>query len=183
MSDKISIDESHEIAGIDHKESFASSELFISLFHEGMELVKETAAYLDGPGRVEAKSLNQNGNLLYSKESMLLTTRLMQIASWLLVHRAVGEGEMTAEESRSQENRVQVNAPDAAMLEHVEELPENMGNLVRRTHALQERVSRIDEAIQHKPEQQTGQPAAIKNQLDQLSAAFNAPPVSRGTDS
>jgi len=39
--------------------------------------------------------LERSVSLTYATESMRLTTRLMQLASWLLLHRAVKEGEMT----------------------------------------------------------------------------------------
>src|SRR5271154_3977281 len=74
--------------------AFAESELFDRTFQEGMALVEETATYLDGPGRQESKSLDRRAALAYASESMRLTTRLMQVASWLLVQRAVREGEM-----------------------------------------------------------------------------------------
>ena len=38
---------------------FARSELFDRTFREGMELVEETAAYLDGGGRQDAKLLSR----------------------------------------------------------------------------------------------------------------------------
>src|ERR1700722_7324420 len=75
---------------------FARSELFDRTFQEGMELVEETASYLDGSGRQESKALDRNAALGYASESMRLTTRLMQVASWLLVQRAVREGDMDA---------------------------------------------------------------------------------------
>src|SRR6478609_3166998 len=75
---------------------FARSELFDRTFQEGMDLVEETAGYLDGSGRQESKLLSRNAALAYAGESMRLTTRLMQVASWLLVQRAVREGDMPA---------------------------------------------------------------------------------------
>ena len=76
-------------------QDFARSELFERTFQEGMELVEETAAYLDGAGRQESKQLDREARRsAYAAESMRLTTRLMQVASWLLVQRAVREGEM-----------------------------------------------------------------------------------------
>lgn len=69
---------------------FARSELFDRTFREGMELVEETAAYLDGEGRRDSKMLSRAAALAYAAESMKLTTRLMQIASWLLVQRQPG---------------------------------------------------------------------------------------------
>ena len=90
MSDKLAQD-----AGtVSFGEKLAGSQSFSTLFREGMALVEETAAYLDGPGRKESKSLERNAALAYATESMRLTTRLMQLASWLLLHRAVNEGEM-----------------------------------------------------------------------------------------
>ena len=76
---------------------FAASELFERTFREGMEVVEDVAAYLDGDGRRESKLLSRAAALAYASESMTLTTRLMQMASWLLVQRAVREGDMTAE--------------------------------------------------------------------------------------
>src|SRR5215472_11768310 len=78
-------------------QDFASSELFQRTFQEGMDLVEETAAYLDGAGRQDSKLLSRSAALAYAAESMRLTTRLMQVASWLLVQRAVREGDMAPE--------------------------------------------------------------------------------------
>ena len=76
---------------------FARSELFQRTFQEGMDLVEETAGYLDGAGRQASKLLSRSAALAYAAESMRLTTRLMQVASWLLVQRAVREGDMGAD--------------------------------------------------------------------------------------
>src|ERR1700753_1994926 len=73
---------------------FARSELFQRTFQEGMDLVEETATYLDGAGRQASKLLSRSAALAYAAESIRLTTRLMQVASWLLVQRAVREGDM-----------------------------------------------------------------------------------------
>lgn len=56
---------------------FAQSELFDRTFQEGMDLVEETAGYLDGSGRQESKLLSRSAALAYAAESMRLTTRLM----------------------------------------------------------------------------------------------------------
>src|ERR1700757_4103427 len=91
---------------------FASSELFDRTFQEGMELVEETASYLDGAGRQESKHLDRTAALGYASESMRLTTRLMQVASWLLVQRAGGEGDM--EPHRACDARYRIAAETAA---------------------------------------------------------------------
>lgn len=50
----------------------ASSEAFKPLFSEGMMLVEEAAAYLDGPGRQESRFLPRYDALAYASESMRL---------------------------------------------------------------------------------------------------------------
>ena len=77
--------------------AYAQSETFRTLFKEGMALVEETADYLDGAGRKSARELPRPASIVYATESMRLTTRLMQLASWLLLHRSVREGDMTPE--------------------------------------------------------------------------------------
>src|ERR1700745_2648024 len=89
---------------------FAKSELFQRTFQEGMDLVEGTAGYLDGAGRQASKLLSRNAALAYAAESMRLTTRLMQVASWLLVPRAVREGDMPP--SAACEERYRLAAED-----------------------------------------------------------------------
>src|SRR5712672_3208072 len=90
----------------------ASSQAFADLFRDGMALVEETAAYLDGPGRQESKKLERNAALAYATESMRLTTRLMQLASWLLLHRAVKEGEMSLAQANKEKAKVKLATSD-----------------------------------------------------------------------
>ena len=86
----------------------AGSEAFRAMFKEGMALVEETASYLDGDGRVESRRLTRAGSLAYATESMRLTTRLMQLASWLLLQRAVNDGEMSAEQAHNEKAKVKL---------------------------------------------------------------------------
>ena len=86
----------------------AGSEAFRSLFKEGMALVEETADYLDGEGRGESRRLTRAGALSYATESMRLTTRLMQLASWLLLQRAVNDGELSNEQARVEKSKVKL---------------------------------------------------------------------------
>ena len=86
--------------------SFADSAMFDRTFDEGMALVEETARYLDGKGREEARVLPRKAAMLYAGESMRVTTRLMQAASWLLVQRAVHDGDMPAEDATNERYRL-----------------------------------------------------------------------------
>ncbi|WP_299348658.1 DUF1465 family protein, partial [uncultured Maritalea sp.] len=46
---------------------------FDTLYREGMKLVEEAAAYLDGDGRAASKLLERDASLLYASQSMQLT--------------------------------------------------------------------------------------------------------------
>src|SRR5579883_2695683 len=116
----------------------ATSDSFKSLFREGMTLVEETAAYLDGEGREEARALSRLAALAYATESMRLTTRLMQIASWLLLQRAVNEGEMTLAQAATDKHRVRLTRQDIACPPDVfGELPARLRELSAKSLRLQ----------------------------------------------
>jgi regulator of CtrA degradation len=134
---------------------FARSEMFERTFKEGMGLVEQTAAYLDGPGRAASKRLSRTAALAYAGESMRLTTRLMQVASWLLVQRAVREGEMTLNEARSDKFRFANRDPKAAAFVGIEDLPGELLELTKRAESIYDRVRRIDADMYEQP------PAAV----------------------
>jgi regulator of CtrA degradation len=128
--------------------SFVKSEAFKELFREGMGLVEETASYLDGQGRLESRALGRSGALAYASESMRLTTRLMQVASWLLVQRAVAEGEISSSQANREKDRVRLNQQDSHLPEsEFERLPERLREIVGLSLRLQSRVSHLDRLI------------------------------------
>src|ERR1700756_253770 len=86
----------------------AGSQGFSIVFRAGIAVVGGAAAYLDGPGRKESKELQRAAALAYATESMRLTTRLMQLASWLLLHRAVNEGEMSLAQASREKKKVKL---------------------------------------------------------------------------
>src|SRR6201747_3319967 len=139
-----------EAAPIYFGEKLASSQAFAGLFRDGMALVEETAAYLDGPGRKESKKLERSAALAYATESMRLTTRLMQLASWLLLHRAVKEGEMTLSQANREKTKVKLSAADPGSDEMLEKLPLQLQELITRSMALQTKVRPLDATI-HAP--------------------------------
>ena len=123
----------------------AASNSFTALFKEGMALVEDTAAYLDGDGREHSRLLPRSAALTYASESMRLTTRLMQIASWLLLQRAVNEGEMTQAEASSDKRRTRIawqSVPTPAMATPA--MPSELDALIDASLRLQERIVRLD---------------------------------------
>jgi regulator of CtrA degradation len=121
---------------------------FKPLYAEGMRLVEQAAEYLDGPGRFEAKKLTRLAATLYAAESMRLTTRLMQVASWLLLQRAANSGEMTRDQVASEKSKVRLDTASANDdAPGWGELPAAFRDLVDRSLKLQGLVRRMDDQI------------------------------------
>jgi regulator of CtrA degradation len=154
---------------------FSSS--FKPLYEEGMRLVEQAAEYLDGKGRAEAKGLSRHAATLYAAESMRLTTRLMQLASWLLLQRAANSGEMTRDQVASEKAKVRLDTASASETATVwNDLPTAFRDLVTRSLSLQARVRRMDGEIYGagegpaEPAQRQGNP--VSDQITLLKTAF-----------
>jgi regulator of CtrA degradation len=151
-------------------QDFASSELFDRTFQEGMELVEETAAYLDGGGRQDSKLLSRSAALAYAGESMRLTTRLMQVASWLLVQRAVREGDMNPAEACQERYRLAEPTEDGRAAP-ADALPAGLLQLLERSGRLYERVLHLDRRM-YREEPATEAEHPVLSQIEKLQAAF-----------
>ena len=159
-------------------ERLANSQAFSDLFREGMGLVEETATYLDGPGRAESKQLSRAAALAYATESMRLTTRLMQLASWLLLHRAVKEGEMSLSQANKEKSKVKLSSADMHDPNNITLLPETLRDLIARSQTLQGKVRRLDTNIhQRATPAETVSLNPVERQLGLLKAAFGAEAV------
>ncbi|MEM7566596.1 MAG: DUF1465 family protein [Pseudomonadota bacterium] len=154
----------------------AGSSSFNALFDDGIALIEETAAYLDGEGRAASKTMSNNGKLTYATLSMKLTTRLMSLASWLLVQRAVNEGEMTPETGRSEHDKVKLGDPLSApeSLAEADAMPDGLVDLFGRCADLQHRVLRLNAILRDESVSDTPPAAsnAVASQLHKLEDAF-----------
>jgi regulator of CtrA degradation len=151
---------------------FSGSEVFRKTFEDGMAMVEETAGYLDGPGRDASKTLPRRVALAYAGESMRLTTRLMQVASWLLVQRAILEGEMTP--AQAAQDKYRLGAREVCLappMEGVELLPVRLLELLERSAQLYERVDRLDQMM-YRPV--AAAPDGLSGQLSRLANAFKS---------
>jgi regulator of CtrA degradation len=153
-------------------ERLATSQAFSDLFRDGMALVEETASYLDGSGRQESKKLDRSAALAYATESMRLTTRLMQLASWLLLHRAVKEGEMSLAQASKEKAKVKLTAADNDD-NNYRVLPERLRHLIDRSRHLQSAIRRLDATMHARPDATQLRPAnPVERQMGLLKAAF-----------
>ena len=153
----------------------AASGAFKDLFREGMALVEEAASYLDGPGREESRGLPRAAAVAYSTESMRLTTRLMQIASWLLLQRAVNEGELTSRQAQAERVRVKLFREDHGCgPELFDQLPASLRRLSQRSLRIQERVMHLDQGliIAHS-RAPVSAPLEVASRVERLRAAFS----------
>ena len=161
-----------DVSAVSFSERVAGSQAFATLFRDGMALVEETAGYLDGAGRQDSKQLDRSAGLIYATESMRLTTRLMQLASWLLLHRAVKEGEMTLAQANKEKSKVRLAACEPGDAKSIAQLPARLQELIARSVKLQVEVRRLDTTMHASPplRPDTGNP--VEHQLGLLKAAF-----------
>ena len=160
-------------AAVSFATKLVASESFKTLFRDGMALVEETANYLDGDGREAAKRLPRLAALAYATESMRLTTRLMQAASWLLLQRAVNEGELTQGEAASEKRKVRLSEQQTATsAEALAKLPPRLLEIVDRSLRLQSRILHLDRVIYQPAEAATARMRPLEPQLELLRAAF-----------
>ncbi|MFT4346559.1 DUF1465 family protein [Bartonella ancashensis] len=114
------------------------------LYDETMSLIEETADYIDREGKVTARDLPFEISTLYAKEAMYLSTRLMQIASRLLLFRAEREGEMSPEQIEKEIAKISFRTlslgPQAV---YWQELPGIFRDFVTRSLRLEERMRHI----------------------------------------
>jgi regulator of CtrA degradation len=135
---------------ISFAEKMVASDGFKALFAEGMALVEATASYLDGDGRKESRDLQRGAALAYASESMRLTTRLMQITSWLLLQRAVNEGELTRMEAETEHRKVKLQPSETASApEMLALLPAKLNELIQSSMRLQARIVKLDELLRN----------------------------------
>ena len=168
MSDK----RASEAGAVSFSERLTNSQVFATLFRDGMALVEETASYLDGAGRQESKRLERNASMVYATESMRLTTRLMQLASWLLLHRAVKEGEMTLAQANKEKSKVRLAACDPGDARSIALLPGKLQDLIARSVRLQAEVRRLDATMHAAPPLSIAIGNPVERQLGLLKAAF-----------
>ncbi|MDE2383581.1 MAG: DUF1465 family protein [Alphaproteobacteria bacterium] len=160
---------------IDFLVKFTGSENFEKTFKEGMGLVEETANYLDGEGRIDARALDRTGAIAYATESMRLTTRLMQMASWLLLQRAMAAGELSSQDVQREKHRINLaEIGRGHSLKGGETLPDGLLALVERSLRLLERIKTLDSMISAANKADNAEAAAspVTAQLSMLERAF-----------
>ncbi|MBT4489089.1 MAG: DUF1465 family protein [Rhodospirillaceae bacterium] len=117
-------------------------------FDEALALTREARDYLRDYGEEESRELAVEIAAHYSVETMRLTSRLTNMMAWLLVQRAVHQGELTREEVRQDTWRL--GGGDVCFNEgelDLELLPPYLCDLLRRSERLYHRIARLDNMV------------------------------------
>ena len=160
---------------VDFLARFTQSGQFNEVFNEGMGLVEETANYLDGPGRQDARALDRQGSIAYATESMRLTTRLMQLASWLLLQRAISSGDLTPEAAEEEKKRINLTElGEHSEMSGASQMPQALVDLMVRSERVHARIMQLDRMIRDAtmPDAETVNP--IGQQINKLAQAFGS---------
>jgi regulator of CtrA degradation len=96
----------------------------------------------------------------------------MQLASWLLLHRAVKEGEMTLAQASKEKSKVRLAACDPGDAKSVALLPTRLRELIARSTKLQAEVRRLDTTMHAPPPVKIAVGNPVERQLGLLKAAF-----------
>ncbi len=147
-------------------------ERFLALFREGMGLVEEAANYLDGQGRRESKCLPPYIALSYATESMRLTTRLTQLATWLLARRAVLNGEPMPPVGSINDPLILPPITRANGSRGFEQLPEMLRQLIEESYQLHKKICEFDAHDRGETTPSVRKPNPVAAQLAQLNNAF-----------
>lgn len=162
----------HSGVTVSFGEHFQASEQFDAVFREGMALVERTASYLDGQGRKEAKGLLGPVTVLYATESMRLTTRLLDLASWLLIRRALKEGDISEAEAAKKRQRLKLQSLGRpGHIKNFDELPQTLRGLIHESFQLHDRIVMLDRAMA--PGQQPATTAAVSPAANPVEAQMS----------
>ena len=136
------------------------------LYVETMVLADEARSYFDSSGRVSRDALDPLDRVVFSCESLKVTTRLMHVIAWLLTQRAIDAGEIAAEMAMLPSRRLgnPVISDDAA----VAKLPAEAQLLVAASADLYRRVERLDQGLDH----HEPAPSPARSLLLKLERAF-----------
>ena len=122
--------------------------IFSRTYDETMDLMVEARNYLVHSERAERNRQDSLVGLRISCEAMRVTSRLTQVMAWLMMQRAVQEGEITSDQALAENNRL--SAGDVCLdVSHGEDMqiPVGLRSLLSRSFRLYLRVSRIERQI------------------------------------
>ena len=121
---------------------------FRRTYDETLDLMIEARNYMAYMEGRERQRVGGVAGLRLSCEAMRVTSRLTQVMAWLMVQRAVHEGEIGAEDALSEANRL--SGADVCLDDTFtgdQSLPGGLRSLLDRSFRLYQRVARLEEQM------------------------------------
>lgn len=121
---------------------------FRRTYDETLDLMVEARNYLAYVERRERERADIVGGLRMSCEAMRVTSRLTQVMAWLMLQRAVYEGEIEVEDALTEPNRLsaaEVCLDETYSTDHT--IPGGLRSLLDRSFHLYQRVARLEEQM------------------------------------
>ncbi len=115
-------------------------------FDETMHLLEEARDYSRHYWKEDVRGLPNDENMRFTGEKMRLTARLSEIMAWVMVHKAVAGGEMTAEQAQAGEYHL--SAHDICLADNrgkPDACPERLNGMLDRSRDLYCRVIKMDQ--------------------------------------
>lgn len=117
-------------------------------YDEAVGLLVEAREWLIRAEPAERDRLGPADRLSMTLESTRMTAQITQVVAWLMVQKAIAEGEMAWSEATRPEHRL---GGRSVCLDRTgagnSRLPESLRDLLDRSHRLYVRVSRLDELV------------------------------------
>ncbi len=115
-------------------------------FDEALQLLEEALDYSTHYWKEDVRGLPDDESMWVTGERMRLTARLSEIMAWVMVHKAVAGGEMTAEQAQSGEYHL--SADDVCLAGNRDKpnaCPERLGGMLDHSRDLYYRVIKMDQ--------------------------------------
>ena len=118
------------------------------VYEEAMTLLLEARDYVARHEAMECRTLTMRARLSVSRETLRITSRLTQVMAWLLIQKAVLAGELSRAEAAADPHRLSGHGVCSDTKGgQFEGIPPRLSNLLRRSHSLYSRISRLDELV------------------------------------
>ena len=140
--------------------------LIDGLYVEAMLLADEVRAYFDDAGRGVRDALTPIDRVLFSCESLKVTTRLMHVIAWLLTQRAVEVGELSSEGAREPGRRLGATVESDAVT--LDRMPSEARVFVEASMDLHRRVARLEAGL----DERLPAASAVRQMHQRLQQAF-----------
>jgi regulator of CtrA degradation len=119
--------------------------VFTRTYDETFDMIVEARNYMRHMlPRERRQGEDGDAGLRFSCEALRVTSRLTQVMAWLMLQRAVVDGEMTQAEALCEQNRLSGQNVCLSGEEYFPMMPAGLCSLLQRSQRLYERVSRLE---------------------------------------